>query len=309
MTENEFSPPNDLKTSVLFLVFNRLDTTIQVFEQIRKAKPPRLYLASDGAREAVKGEFEKVKEIRDYIMSNIDWNCEVKTLFREKNLGCKYAVSSAIDWFFENEEMGIILEDDCLPSQSFFWYCEELLFKYKDDLRIWHINGVSLIESKKKIHSYYFSNYPGIWGWATWANRWINYDLKLDTYEGKSELKKLDFKLSTSYWNKIFKTVKENKIDTWDYQWVYSIWSNKGRAITPYVNQIKNIGFNENGTHTIDSNTELANLKNSNLNFINHPSIVKVNQSNDLWLSDKYYPSLAFRIFNKFKSYFKIKTN
>jgi GR25 family glycosyltransferase involved in LPS biosynthesis len=108
-------------------VFNRLDTTKQVFEAIRQAKPPRLYVAADGAREAK----EKVKAVRDYIISNIDWECEVKTLFREQNFGCKMAVSS---WFFENEEMGIILEDDCLPSQSFFWFCEELLERYEG----WH---------------------------------------------------------------------------------------------------------------------------------------------------------------------------
>ena len=115
-----FIPKKPLETAVLFLVFNRLDTTKQVFEAIRKAKPPRLYIAADGPRESKEGEAEKVKAVREYVMSNINWDCEVKTLFRDKNLGCKYAVSGAIDWFFENEEMGIILEDDCLPSQSFF---------------------------------------------------------------------------------------------------------------------------------------------------------------------------------------------
>lgn len=116
----KFIPPYPLNTPVLFLVFNRLDTTKQVFEAIRQAKPPRLYVAADGAREEKKGEEQKVKAVREYILNNIDWNCEVKTLFRDKNLGCKYAVSGSINWFFENEEMGIILEDDCLPSQSFF---------------------------------------------------------------------------------------------------------------------------------------------------------------------------------------------
>ena len=130
---NEFKPPHQLNTAVLFLVFNRLKTTKQVFKAIRKAKPPRLYIAADGARIDQKDESKKVIEVREYISSNIDWECEVKTLFRERNHGCKLAVSEAIDWFFENEEMGIILEDDCLPSQSFFWFCEELLEKFKND--------------------------------------------------------------------------------------------------------------------------------------------------------------------------------
>ena len=122
MSKDSFTPPQPLNTAVLFLVFNRLDTTKQVFEAIREAKPPRLYIAADGARETKAGEAEKVTAVRDFILKNIDWECDIKTLFREENLGCKYAVSGAIDWFFDNEEMGIILEDDCLPSQSFFGF-------------------------------------------------------------------------------------------------------------------------------------------------------------------------------------------
>ena len=131
---SKFTPPHPLNTAVLFLVFNRLDTTKQVFEAIQQAKPPRLYVAADGARELKEGEAEIVKAVREFVIQNIDWECEVKTLFREQNHGCKMAVSGAIDWFFANEEKGIILEDDCLPSQSFFWFCEELLYKYKDDM-------------------------------------------------------------------------------------------------------------------------------------------------------------------------------
>ena len=112
----KFIPSQSLKTPVLLLVFNRLDVTKQVFESIKQAEPPKLYLAADGARPGIEGEGEKVKAVRDYIVSNTDWKCEVKTLFREENLGCKYAVSGAINWFFENEEQGMILEDDCLPT-------------------------------------------------------------------------------------------------------------------------------------------------------------------------------------------------
>lgn len=115
-----FNPPKPLETAVLFLIFRRPDTTKQVFEQIRKARPPRLYVAADGPRENVLGEADRVRQVREYVLNNIDWDCEVKTLFRDKNLGCKYAVSSAITWFFEHEEMGIILEDGAAPSLSFF---------------------------------------------------------------------------------------------------------------------------------------------------------------------------------------------
>jgi GR25 family glycosyltransferase involved in LPS biosynthesis len=113
-----------LTNAILFLVFNRLDTVKQVFEAIRQAKPPRFYIASDGPRYDRIGEKEKVEQVRKYILNTIDWECEVKTLFREQNFGCGRAVSSAITWFFEQEEQGIILEDDCLPTTSFFPYCE-----------------------------------------------------------------------------------------------------------------------------------------------------------------------------------------
>jgi hypothetical protein len=120
---------------VLFLVFNRIESTKRVFLEIGKAKPRKLFIASDGARENKEGEKEVVKQIREYILKNINWKCEVKTRFREKNLGCKNAVADGISWFFDNVEEGIILEDDCLPSQSFFRFCQEMLEKYRDDER------------------------------------------------------------------------------------------------------------------------------------------------------------------------------
>ncbi len=129
-------------------------------------------------------EDTKVKQVRDYIISNIDWDCEVKTLFREQNFGCKMAVSGAIDWFFKNEEMGIILEDDCLPSQSFFWFCQELLERYKDDKRVGQISGFNYGYKDKDLkYDYYFSIYPMIWGWEPWANRWKNYSLELEDFQ------------------------------------------------------------------------------------------------------------------------------
>ncbi len=136
-----------LGTAVLFVVFNRPEPTARVFEAIRKARPPRLYVAADGPRDGREGEAEKVEAVRR-IATNVDWPCEVKTLLRERNFGCRNAVSSAISWFFDNEEQGIILEDDCLPSQSFFWFCENLLDRYRCDTRIWQISGTTFFADK-----------------------------------------------------------------------------------------------------------------------------------------------------------------
>src|SRR5690349_2048344 len=129
-----------MKSAILFLVFNRPETTARVFEAIRAAQPPRLYVAADGPRASRIGESERC-DLTRRIASAVDWPCDITTLFRAANLGCKNAVSSAISWFFEHEEEGVILEDDCLPDPSFFRYCDELLAHYRDDTRIGLISG------------------------------------------------------------------------------------------------------------------------------------------------------------------------
>ena len=147
---------------ILFLVFNRPDVTKKVFEQIKKAKPKKLYIAADGPRKNIPNEKEICNEVIKFV-TKINWNCEVKTLFREENLGCGKAVSSAIDWFFENEEFGIILEDDCVPDQSFFGFCEQMLVKYKDDARIMMVAGTNyLLDSKNIIQNddIFLKGYP-----------------------------------------------------------------------------------------------------------------------------------------------------
>ncbi|WP_373032453.1 glycosyltransferase family 2 protein [Sulfurovum sp.] len=285
-------------------MFNRLDTTKQVFEAIRKAKPPRLYIAADGARESKVDEDEKVKAVRDYIMSNIDWDCEVQTLFREKNLGCKIAVSSAIDWFFENEEMGIILEDDCLPSQSFFWFCEELLEKYKNDMRVGQISGDNFQNGIKRGDAdYYFSIYNHIWGWASWANRWEKYDVELNNIKDTVFIDDLILEKTTKlHWIKVLRKMKQKKIDTWDYQWTFTLWNNKQLTVLPNVNLVENIGFGIDATHT-QGESEFANLKSYGLVLKNHPIKVLRNYEADEFTSRLIFnqKSIFIRIVDKLK--------
>ena len=302
----KFTPPHPLNTAVLFLVFNRLDTTKQVFEAIREAKPPRLYIAADGARESKNGEDEKVKEVREYILSHIDWDCEVKTLFREQNNGCKMAVSGAIDWFFKNEEMGIILEDDCLPSQSFFWFCEELLERYKDDQDIYLISGDGRATSQISIESDYgFIKYPLIWGWASWARTWKNYSPTLTDWP-KEKTKIISnvsrYKGTRMYWENIFDRMYDNEIDTWDYQFAYLLLKNSGMCIVPRINLISNVGFGEDATHTFDVESSNANLPKYELNLPiqYHAKKTMNNELNDYYDLNEFYKKDIFtRIINK----------
>jgi hypothetical protein len=268
----------ELNTPVLFLVFNRPDTTRSVFEAIRQAKPKKLYIAADGPRKDNETDIKKIEEVRD-IVKDVNWDCEIKTILREKNLGCKIAISSAIDWFFENEEEGIILEDDCLPSQSFFWFCQELLKTYREDQRIFMISGDNFQNGKKRTsYSYYFSRYPHIWGWASWRRAWKNYDVNMEVWP---EIQKgnwlndiLGNKSNCRYWTKVFNSVYEGKIDTWDYQLVFACWVQSSLAILPNINLVSNIGFGNDATHT-KVQSDLVKLDSFNINFpLSHPSFV-----------------------------------
>jgi hypothetical protein len=245
-SETEFK----MSTPILYLVFNRPDIVKQTFPEIQKAEPKQLFIASDGPRNSE--EKKKTEAIRKYILENINWECEVKTLFREKNLGCKYAVSGAIDWFFENVEQGIILEDDCLPNQSFFRFCQEMLWKYRKDKQIGQISGTNFLKRNYSRQSYIFSKYGSIWGWATWKRAWENYDVDLKDFEN---FEKIKFKHSLSFFEKQFRRINYNKIkkehfDTWDYQWnlIKNRWGLL--SIVSQNNLIKNIGFGIHGTHT-----------------------------------------------------------
>ena len=285
-------PSRPLNTAVLLIIFNRIEVVKQVFEQIRQAKPPRLYIAADGPRKGVQDENKIVKEVRDYIIDHINWDCEVKTLFREKNLGCKYAVSGAIDWFFENEEMGIILEEDCLPSKSFFWFCENLLEKYQDDMRVWHIGGYKFPYMKGDSYSYTFTRYTHIWGWASWASRWKYNDVEISKYKkNRNIVTNYEYfrgKYENSSRINILDRVLSGETITWDYQWNFAVRINSGLSIRPTENLVMNIGFGEGAVHTIDRNEDIENNSAVDINFpLRHPELTMI-YKNDDELYEKY---------------------
>lgn len=238
------------ETPILYMVFDRLDTVMETLNEIRKARPKNFFIAADGPRNAE----EKIKTdaVRAYILKNIDWKCNIKTLFRDKNLGCKYAVSSAIDWFFKNVEYGIILEDDCFPSQTFFRFCQELLEKYKDDERIMQISGTNVEGVSKIKEDYFFAINFNVWGWATWRRAWKYYDVEVKDWpkflkEGRVD----DFaqgRLDKYFFIRTYNMMYRGEGNTWDYQLWLSNVTNNGLCIIPKYNLIKNIGLSK-GTH------------------------------------------------------------
>ncbi len=243
-----------LKTPVAFLIFSRADTTQRVFEEIRRARPPKLLVVADGPRADRPDEADKCKAVRT-IIDTVDWPCEVIKNYSDVNLGCKRRVSSGLDWVFNTVEEAIILEDDCLPHPTFFSFCEELLEKYRDDKRIGMISGDNFQFGRARTkYSYYFSKFTHIWGWAAWRRAWANYDVTMKVWpeikNGNWLSDLLVDKKHAKYWTAIFDKIYSNQINTWDYQWTFANWINNSLCILPNINLVSNIGFGMVSTHT-----------------------------------------------------------
>lgn len=239
---------------ILFIIFNRKEIAKKSFQSIKRLKPKYLYIACDGPRKEKEEDIYKVKETREAILSEIDWDCEVKTLFQESNLGCGYGVFTAINWLFENEEKGIILEDDCIASSSFFPYVAEMLSKYESDSRIGMISGYNSIELNDYPYSIIFSKFKGCWGWATWRRAWVNMDYHMDWRNG---IFKKSIITNSGYlgkdkdkWHFELKCIDNNYVSAWDWQWYFSLSQQNQLCIFPKINQISNIGNDADATHT-----------------------------------------------------------
>ncbi|MDR6193703.1 nucleotide-diphospho-sugar transferase [Siphonobacter sp. SORGH_AS_0500] len=268
-----------LDVPVLFLMFNRPDLSVQVFAKIREVQPKALYVALDGPRGTHPLDAERVSQCLA-ILKGVDWPCEVKTLVRQKNLGCGLAVSSAISWFFEQEPMGIILEDDCVPDASFFSFCRELLYRYEHHTEVMHIGGVNFQNGKQRGEgSYYFTKICHVWGWASWRRAWKLYDYEMadfTQFEANNSISEvIEGKKNQKLWIDNFKLVLNKKINTWDYQWVYTIWSHKGLCILPNQNLITNIGFISEATHTKTDDVIYSNKVTQPLLKIVHPDKIE----------------------------------
>jgi hypothetical protein len=274
-----------MKTPVAFIIFNRPDTTARVFEAIRQAKPPLLLVIADGARASKSGEIEKCAATRA-IIDGVDWDCEVRTNYSDVNLGCGKRVSSGLDWVFQEVEEAIILEDDCLPHPTFFQFCEELLECYRDDTRIMSIIGNNLQMGKSySDNSYYFSHYNHVWGWASWRRAWKHYDFRMTNWpkikDGNFLNSILDRPEALRYWSQIFDQMYKDEIDTWDYQWIFSCWSQNALTVVPEINLISNIGYGADATHTFEI-CSLANIPVAEMKIpLIHPELMIINSTAD----------------------------
>jgi len=251
---------------VLFLTFNRPQHTRVVLERLRMLQPGRLYIHCDGPRSHYKDDEKNVAAVRAVIEKQIDWPCEIKTLYRITNTGLRDGVFDAINWFFKHEAEGIILEDDCVPDLSFFRFCQELLERYRDDAQIMHIGGSNLAEkwTANNKESYVFSRFSFVWGWATWRRAWEKMSINLDGLEEFSHSEKFKQfvlnRLSRHYMLDKFQVTQQRKNNSWAYAWFYSILKNNGLCIVPHKNLVQNVGVGERSatnTTTLNKNAML----------------------------------------------------
>jgi len=282
------SSQKQLRTpAVLLIAWRRPDTIEAVINSLRVANPERVYVACDGPNPARAGEAEMVKLTRSVVEKAIDWPCKVEELYSEINLGCRLGVSTAINWFFDQEEEGIILEDDIVVHEDFFNYCANLLNHYRNDTRVWAISADNFQDGQwRGSGSYYFSHNPHCWGWASWRRAWRHYDLNLTTWPEFRDSGAMVHLFSNTaerqfWWNIWERLYRDGQPDTWDYQWSYTVMVNGGLVALPNTNLASNIGFNKQATHTLSHVSTLANLPTQPLGEIVHPRHVLRNTDAD----------------------------
>lgn len=291
-----------MKTAVAFLVFNRPDVTRRVFAAIREARPPLLLVIADGPRSGRPGEAEKCAEVRAIIGAGVDWPCEVRTNYAEKNLGCGRRVSSGLDWVFEQVEEAIILEDDCLPDATFFPFCEELLERYRDDERVAQIGGSNhQYRDFERPQSYYFSRYNHIWGWACWRRSWANNDREMRDWPGflaGGGCERLfGSRAVAGFWRRQWSEVAGGEIDTWDLQWSFSCLRRGKLTALPALSLVENIGFGPEATHTKEARRRTPSVGPARFPLI-HPCTVEADSEADAHTEKMLFsnPTLARRI-------------
>lgn len=300
-------------TPILFITYRNPEITRLTFDRIRKIKPRTLYLASDGPKlNSSNKVLNEINETRS-IIKNIDWDCNVHTKFEKKNLGCKYAVYSAISWFFDNEEQGIILEYDCLPDLTFFTFCETLLEKYKNNDTIFSISGNNfdfgyVNNLNKNKNSYYFSHISKLWGWAAWSRSWKYFDIELSDFTDFRDNNSIDNliykKKHRKYWiDKINQVYLGINNSTWGFIWLYTLFKHNAYCITPNVNLVSNIGFGEEATHAKDKTSLFSNIKAKSINLIEHPLVIEPNFKSDTRFTELLYQSEYKSIMKRIRNY------
>lgn len=276
--------PALVDVAVLILFFNRPEPLSAVFEQVKKARPSKLFLYQDGPR----GEKDMpgILACRK-IVDEIDWECEVHQWYQEKNFGCDPSEYLSQKWAFSIVEKCIVLEDDDIPSLSFFPFCKELLDKYEHDTRISMITGINYDEiSKDMPYDYFFATTFSISGWASWRRVIDQWDEHYSFLDDAFNLRQLEEYIKERKYQKEFIEFCRHHRESGKayYETIFhaAIFFNSGLSIVPAKNMINNLGATAGSTHFGGSNDLLPRgyrriftMQRHELNFpLKHPRYV-----------------------------------
>jgi len=294
---------------ILVIAFNRPDHLNQLLARLREVRPRNLFVAIDGPRRERPDDMQRVQQCRD-LLDSIDWDCNVDTLIREENLGCGPGVSSAISWFFEHVEQGIILEDDIIPVPSFFEFCSTLLERYRNDERVFAISGCNFVPPEALSHPddpYRFSQVPHIWGWATWRRSWQRHQLDIWGWQRDLPPRTLWSRSGRSvsgavYWASTFELLARKKVDTWDGQLVLAGMVANQWTATSNMNLIENIGFGDDATHTVENREELQPIREIHFPLVELP--VELDTQADTWTRKHHFQANWRGILRQAETYF-----
>lgn len=303
-----------MNTPILLITFNRPEHTKAVLESIIFQRPSNLYIFQDGAREGNKEDLLKCKQVRNVINElTANSHTNINTFYSTENLGCGLGPATAITWFFDHVEQGIIIEDDALPHPDFFAYCEELLLKYKDDNDVRAIGSMHLDNLSYGDGSYYFSMMNRtLCAWATWARAWEDFDY----YHRNISRKQLNQVLKgygcalrmREYWCDRLTEIQRDALHgtSWDQQFWISIWLHKGKGIMPNVNLCKNIGFDQFGTHTTNPNSNGANRETHSILPLKYPTDESIQHKSDQRFQEIYFEPWNYGIEGKKRLLYRI---
>jgi len=279
---------------VLLLVFNRPDHTSELVRRVITSGSRDVYVVADGPRPGTE-DSAKCQEVRE-IVENSSWNGHLKVLFRDKNLGCKRSVSDGITWFLEQAGEGVILEDDCIPSPSFFSFCDVMLDRYRSDASVGMVAGThykpASLQGEEKI---FFSRYGLCWGWATWQRAWSHFDgAMLDWPHLRSTPWLAEVvnghRDAEFFWRSAFDECYFRNLDSWAWPWMYSLWHNELKTLHSNRNLVLNVGFSDEATHTKApvASYRAAALQEINVDLLKTPC-PDICQKEDRWMDIHHF--------------------
>lgn len=275
---------------VVLIIYKRSSTLELIIEELRKVNASNIYVIADGPRND--NEIADVKQTRN-VINTIDWKCNIYKEYSEKNLGLYTRVISGLDYVFSIEDQAIILEDDCIPNSSFFFFMSQMLNRFKENNNVSLISGTNMGLKFNIEHDYDFCSYALIWGWATWKSGWVEYrklqPLTITTNDFNAMKQTLKNKIAIFHWNNLFTKIQNGVHSSWAHEMTFHLLTQKKLCVVPRYNFISNQGVDHHATHTTKSSTIFFNNLEDIETITYHPGPTRLNKEINLNIERKIF--------------------